>query len=229
MNTITRRSFMQCISLGVAGIGFGFVWPRATEAEVPWAKIMSIVSDIGTTAQTTKDVVDAIQAVKGLLPQAGSAPQTAPAGVTSQHMQMFHSQMPDAYAGGNQWLSGLQSVAAQYGNSWVPSRTQGFLDINLTGVWGHPQNLNDQTYIRQFGPYLNVIAGIGGVPTFLAEGLFDPMNNIMHVLGLCRGEFDIPCELRARINTDWTLQGLLTGQGPFGQIVQMPIAMMKIA
>lgn len=227
MSTITRRSFMRCMSLAIAGIGFSFVWPRQTEAEALWAKMTSIVADIGTAARTTKDFVDAIQAVKGLLPQAGSAPQTAPSGMASQHMQPFHAQMPDSYAGGNQWLPRLQDVAAQHGNAWVPSGTQGFLGINLTGIWGHPQNLNDQTYVRQFGPYLNVIAGIGGMPTFVGEGLFDPMNNIMQVLGVSID--NVVWDLRAQVFPNWTLQGVMTAQSLFGQIVQRPIAMMKLA
>lgn len=226
MSTITRRSFMRCISLGFAGVALDSVWPHTTEAEALWAKITSIVSDIGTAAKTTKDVVDAIEAVKGLMPQAGSAPQTAPSGVASQHMQPFHAQMPDTYAGGNQWLPGLQNVAAQHGNSWVPSRTQGFLGINLTGIWAHPQMLEDQTYIRQFGPYVNWVAGIGGMPIFLGEGLFDPASNVLYVVGQFMG--GIPMEIRAQVFQNWTLQGVMRRLEPVGY-AGVPFAMAKIA
>lgn len=227
MSQMTRRNLMKCFSLGVVGAGIGFVWPRQTEAEMTWDKIMSIVSDIGEVAETTKDVVGAIEAVKGLLPKAGSAPQVPPTGIPSPHMQPFHAQIPDTLAGGRQWLPELQSLAAQHGNAWVPRNTQGFLGVDLTGIWGHPQMLNDQTYIRQFGPYLNVIAGVNGVPTFLAEGLFDPKHNVIHVLGLCAG--GAPCELRAQVFADWTLRGVLIVHGPTGQAVQHQIGMVKLA
>ena len=208
-------------------MGFGFVWPRTAEAEVPWAKIMSIVSGIGTAARTTKDVVDAIQAVKGLMPQAGAVPQTPPSNATPMHMQPFHAQMPDTYAGGRQWLTDLKNVAGQFGNPWVPSRTQGFLGINLTGIWAHPQMLEDQTYIRQFGPYVNVVAGIAGIPMYLGEGLFDPASNIMYVLGQFMG--GVPIEFRAQVFQNWTLQGVLRRLEPTGQFAGVPVVMAKIA
>lgn len=226
MSTITRRSFMRCMSLGIAGIGLNLVWPRQTGAEVPWVKIMSIVSGIGTAARTTKDVVDAIQAVKGILPQAGAVPQIPPSGIPPIHMQQFQPQVQDSYEGGRQWLPGLQNVAAQHGNSWVPSRTQGFLGINLTGIWAHPQMLEDQTYIRQFGPYVNVVAGIGGMPMFLGEGLFDPASNVLYVLGQFMG--GIPMEIRAQVFPNWTLQGVMRRLEPVGY-AGVPIAMAKIA
>lgn len=227
MSQMTRRNLMKCLSLGIVGTGISFVWPRPTEAEMTWDKIMSIVSDIGEVAETTKDVVGAIEAVKGLMPKAGSAPQVPPTGIPSPHMQPFHPQISDTLAGGRQWLPELQNLAAQHGNAWVPRNTQGFLGVDLTGIWGHPQMLHEQTYIRQFGPYLNVIAGINGVPTFLAEGLFDPKHNVIHVLGLCVG--GVPCELRAQIFADWTLRGVLIRHEPTGQVVQRPLGMVKLA
>src|SRR6266487_6887242 len=102
MSKMTRRSFMQCMNLGVASLGFGCMWPCPAEAAVPWAKVLSIVSGIGKVAATTKDVADAIQAVKGLLPQAESALGTPPSGITPLRMQPFHPQIPDTFAGGLQ-------------------------------------------------------------------------------------------------------------------------------
>jgi hypothetical protein len=217
------------MNLGVAGIGFGCMWPRPTEAAVPWAKILSIVSGIGTVATTTKDVADAIQAVKGLLPQAESAPETPPSGITPLRMQPFHPQIPDTFAGGRQWLLGLQNLAAQFGNPWVPSHTQGFLGINLTGIWVAPRDFSDQTYIRQFGPYLNVIGGIGGVPTLFGEGLFDPKNNVMHILGQMNYIVSALVEIRAQLFSNWIVQGMLTTLGPSGRLGQSPFIMVKIA
>jgi hypothetical protein len=85
----------------------------------------------------------------------------------------------------------------------------------------------DQTYIRQSGPYLNLIAGVGGIPGLYAEGLFDPTSRIVRAVG--RYTTGAPMEAQAELSPDWTLQGWLSTYGAFGQPVSGPIFMARMA
>jgi hypothetical protein len=120
-----------------------------------------------------------------------------------------------------------QSVAAQNGNPWVAQRTQGLLGIDLTGVWIAPLNPADQTYIRQFGTYINFVGGIGGIPTAFGEGLFDLSHLIIHLVG--RNPMGAPFEIRSQLLPNWVIQGLGLTMEPFMQWVQIPITMAKVA
>ncbi|MGH9962896.1 MAG: hypothetical protein ACREBC_38230, partial [Pyrinomonadaceae bacterium] len=104
----------------------------------------------------------------------------------------------DTFAGGRQWLPELQDLGAQFGNPWVPGHTQGLPGIDLTGIWSDLQYPSVQTYIRQFGAYLNVIAGIGDVPAVFGEGLFDPSHSVVHVIGQNRAGIRPLTNLQAR-------------------------------
>lgn len=194
--------------------------------------ILAIVSGVGTVATTANAVVELIQKVKGLLSEAESAPEMLKptpeihARWSPPSMQPFYPKMPDPFGGGGQWLPELQNLAGQFGNPWVATRTQGLLGIDLTGIWSPPMNPIDQTYIRQFGPYLNLIAGVGGMPTLYAEGLLNPVYAIVHVVG--RYVTGAPMESRVQLLPNWTLQGVMMTLGPFGQPAQVPILLAKM-
>lgn len=194
--------------------------------------ILTIVSGVGTVATTANAVIELLQKAKRYLSQAEAAPEMLQptreifARWSPRPMQPFQPRVPDQFHGGRQWLPELQNLAGQFGNPWVPTRTQDFLGIDLTGIWSPPMNLMDQTYIRQFGPYLNVIAGVGGMPTLYAEGLLNPVNAVVHVIG--RYVNGAPMEARAQLLPNWILQGVLITIGPFGQPVQVPTVMAKV-
>lgn len=187
--------------------------------------IMEILSNLGQAANTASAVLDFVQKMKKLLKEDESA-LTNFSGLKTQPMQPFRSSAPDPYSGGNQWLSQLRNLAGQHGDSWVPTRTQGLLGIDLTGIWSPPINPFDQTYVRQFGPYINVIAGVSGMPTLYAEGLFDPTHGVIHVVG--RYVNGAPMEARAQLLPNWTIQGVITTLGLFGQPVQVPFLLVKV-
>lgn len=194
--------------------------------------ILSLVSTIGTVATAGNAFVDLLQKTKNLLSKAEAEPEVLqPSAEISHHwtppMQPFQPRMADRFGGGGQWLPGLRNLAWQFGNPWVATQTQGFLGVSLTGIWVPPTLPSDQTYIRQFGPYLNIIAGIGGTPTVFAEGLFDPTHAIIHAIG--RNFAGVPLEIHGQLLPNWTIQGVLLGMGPFNQPVQMGYVMMKIA
>jgi hypothetical protein len=194
--------------------------------------ILGIVSAVGTVATTGNTVVDLMDKVKKYLSKEDAQKMLSgqvgqPAAHASPPMATFQPQMPNPYGHGNQWLPNLQSVAVQHGNPWVPAATQSLLGIDLTGIWVPPGNPYDQTFIRQFGPYLNVIAGVAGTPTVFAEGLFDPTHGVIHVVG--RNTNGAPFESRGQLLPNWVLQGWMMTIGPLGQPLQAPYIMGKVA
>lgn len=192
---------------------------------------MSMVSNLDTIIKTGSDLVQLIQGVKGLLGKSGASPQAfsprPQQTMQAPQMQAFRPQMQDPYRGGAQWLPQIQQLAAQNGNAWVPQQTQGIGDVDLTGVWCPPGNLMDQTYIRQFGPYLNLVSGIMGMPTFVGEGLYDPTHRSIYILG--RALNGAPVEVRTQLLPNWTMQGVMTVPGPMGFPMQMPHFAVKVA
>jgi hypothetical protein len=194
--------------------------------------ILAVASGVGTLATSTNSVIEVIQKLKGLLKKAEHTPQALQATPevyarwSPPPMQPFQPRVQDPFAGGNQWIPQLQSVAGQFGNPWVPTQTYGLLGVDLTGLWSPPMNMYDQTYIRQFGPYLNVIAGVGGMPTLYAEGVFDPSHSAIHVVGSYVN--GAPMEGHAQLYPNWVLYGVMTTIGPFGQPMQVPTNMVKI-
>ena len=125
---------------------------------------------------------------------------------SSVTMQPFKPQMNDSYAGGSQWLPTLQGVAARFGDSWVPTRTMGFMGVDLTGIWG-PDQMN-LSYIRQYGPYLNIISGVGGSYTMYSEGIFDVNSGVVHVIGC--DSMGNSMEIRVNLHSNWCLQGQMS-------------------
>lgn len=160
--------------------------------------------------------------------QAPQPPSSAPAATDQPSgMQPFRAQMQDPYAGGAQWLPEIQKVAAQFGNSWVPTQTQGLAGIDLTGIWCPPGNPMDQTYVRQFGPYLNLVAGIMGMQTAVGEGLFDPVHRSVYIIGVYYNGARV--EVRSQLLPNWTMRGVMIVPGPMGFPVQMPHLAVKVA
>ena len=198
--------------------------------------ILGIVSAVGTVATTGKSVLEFISKIKKSLSKEDSEvmfsgpagqPTGQPIPFASPPMVPFQPQMHNPYGHGNQWIPGLQAVAQQHGNPWVPEATQPLLGVSLTGIWAPPGNPLDQTFIRQYGPYLNVIAGIAGIPTVFAEGLFDPTHGVIHVVG--QNVSGAPFEARGQLLPNWFLQGWMTTIGPLGQPVQAPLFIGKVA
>lgn len=189
--------------------------------------LMNIVNTIGTVANTASSVLEAVDKAKRLLsgnPEALSSPGMAP----EMNMQPFQAQFSDPYQGGAQWLPALQSVAAQNGNGWVPPSTQGLHGRrdDLTGVWCPPGNPYDQSYIRQYGPYLNLVAGAYGTPTFYAEGMLNPQLGQIHLVG--RNTMGMMAESRLQVYPNWMLAGWLVTYGPYGPM-QVPIQLHRVA
>jgi hypothetical protein len=175
------------------------------------------------------ELVDTIQMVKQAVQQGGpeavrsasaaSAPNAMP-------MQAFQARTADPYQGGAQWLPQLRQVAAQQGSAWVPPHTEGLAGINLTGVWVPPGNTWERDYVRQTGPYLNMIIGVGAMQTGYSEGLFDPASGIVRLAG--RYANGVPLQAQLQLFPNWTLQGWVSGMGPFGPVTS-PVYLMKAA
>jgi hypothetical protein len=173
--------------------------------------------------------LDKLQEFKELIEGGGSeAVRSASAvpGTNAMPMQPFQPKMPDPYQGGAQWLPQLQQVAAQQGSPWVPTETQGVGGIDLTGVWVPPANPMEVDYVRQAGPYLNMIIGAGGVQTGYSEGLLDPASGMVRLAG--RYANGVPLEAQLQLFPNWTLQGWVSGLGPYGPMTT-PVFLMKAA
>jgi len=173
--------------------------------------IDGILSTISSVMNTAGDVAEGLGKFKSLMQSGQASPADFGSGsMGGTAMAPFRPQMQDPYAGGQQWMGQLQQVAAQNGNAWVPQETAGALGIDLTGLWAAPMNPMDQSYIRQYGPYLNIVAGLGGVPMFLAEGLFDPRSGGLQLAGrYADGSFG---QAQAQVMPNWTMQGVMAAQ-----------------
>jgi hypothetical protein len=182
-------------------------------------------------SNSSGDIAQVLQQVKVVLQQ-GRVDSFAPNVPAEQEpfrpsMQSFQAQQQDPYQQGNQWLGHLQNVAMANGNPWVPQHTQGFYGVDLTGVWASFMNPAQQTYIRQYGPYLNIIAGIGGFQTSYAEGVVNPLNwNVSFIGRFFNG---LPSEASCQLFADWSLRGQQLGFDPFGNRIPMPIHLQKVA
>ncbi len=188
----------------------------------PEVNISIAVGDLRDRGQ----VIEMVQEVKQVFQRATDPAQAAAAPpAAAMPMQSFQATMTDPYEGGSQWLPQIQQVAAQQGSSWVPQQTQGFAGIDLTGVWVPPGNMWEQDYVRQFGPYLNMITGVGSMPTGYSEGLFDPASGIIRLAGqYANGS---PLEAALQLFPNWTLQGWVSGIGPFGPMTT-PVFLTKV-
>ena len=186
------------------------------------------INNINLGNLDTGQLIDKVQDAKQVLStdpavvQAGSAHLNA----NALPMQPFQASMPDPYRGGAQWLPQLQQVAGQQGSPWVPTQTQGLAGIDLTGVWVPPGNPMEVDYVRQAGPYVNMITGIGAMQGGYSEGLFDPTSGIVRLAG--RYANGVPLEAQLQLFPNWTLQGWVSGMGPFGPVTT-PVFLMKAA
>lgn len=142
-------------------------------------------------------------------------------------MAPFMQQMADPYGGGQQWIGQLRQMAAQNGNGWVPQQTAGLGGIDLTGLWRNPMNPMEQSYIRQFGPMLNMVAGIGGIPGFTAEGLFDPSTGTVRLVG--RYVNGSPGEVNAQLHPNWVIHGVVMFLNPWGVPMTAPTVAQRVA
>jgi hypothetical protein len=188
-----------------------------------WRKIYKISTRIGKFAKTGSQVVSLIQNVKELLAEVENEPE--PRIDAPIKMERFRPTIQDSYNKGRQWIPELQNMAGNFGNPWIPKSTQGWGGIDLTGVWLTYQTINELSYIRQFGPYLNWITEIGGYMPFYHEGLFDQEHSVVHMVG--QG-FGMLSEIRADLYTDWTLRGEMTVQDSYERR-SSPMAFVKIA
>lgn len=190
--------------------------------------IMNLISNMGTIANTAGEFLGALNEAKDLMEsgRADAAAFAAPMAAMPA-MAPFTPQMQDPYGGGQQWLGQLQQVAADNGNAWVPPQTAGLGGIDLTGVWSPPMNPMSQTYIRQFGPYLNIIEGIGGMPTAMGEGLFDPQSSTLRVVG--RDANGSPVQAQAQLMPNWMMQGVTTILNPWGMPMNGPFVLQRVA
>lgn len=173
-------------------------------------------------------LIEAIQMVKQHDQERGyeKARSASAVGPNAMRMESFQPAAPDPYQGGAQWLPQLQQVAAQQGSSWVPTQTQGLGGIDLTGVWVPPGGTGEVDYVRQSGPYVNMIIGIGAMQTGYSEGLIDPTSGIVRLAGQYSN--GVPLEAQLQLFPNWTLQGWVSGNGPYGPVTT-PVFLMKVA
>ena len=193
---------------------------------------LSALAGLGTVVSTLNGCIKLFKEVKSWVSEADRTHQDINGQVSGaasmlSGMNSFQPSMQDPFQGGAQWLPDLQQVAGQMGNSWVPNHTQGLQGVNLTGVWSPPMNLMDQSYIRQFGPYLNVIAGVGYQPTLFTEGMLNPENGSIFLIGQNVVGAQVTAQLQLLSN--WTIQGTLNPPGPMGQPMQLPIHLVRVA
>ncbi len=192
-------------------------------------EILGLLSGVGEAVGTANQVLELVNQVKNIMQNSQTTPnvfQGIPGQFTPQ-MQHFQAKMADPFQGQNPWLPQLQQVAQQFGNSWVPNQTYGLMGIDLTGLWCPPMNSYDQTYIRQYGPYLNIIAGVGGNPTLYGEGIFYPQQSMIQVVARSVQGFLV--EARGQLFPNWTIQGILVAPNMWGMPTQMPLFIAKVA
>ena len=182
-------------------------------------EILGLITAVGTTVSTINGIIQLINNVKPLLRRQGMNPFAfrghPPSGWPDPQMQSFRPQQHNPFGQGQQWMPGLRWVAQAHGNPWVPSHTRPFYQINLTGVWGVPPSLRGRYFIRQFGPYLNVILGLDSETIGYGEGLFNSTNGCLHIVGFIflpremaeLGVPHYPFQIYAQLYDDWTIDG----------------------
>lgn len=192
--------------------------------------VLKVVSAVGDVVKTGNEVLSLVNNVKKLLKNEQSTGFNAsPTGLHPNIPQMatFNAQIPNIYGQGNQWLPNLQMIASQHGNPWVPTETKPLAGIELTGVWVIPSIMYYEVFVRQYGPYLNMVGVYSGMAVVFAEGLFDPTHRIIHSVGQ-NTYYGVPFETRGQLFPNWTVQGTMTWTSQWGPS-QMPYFMQKIA
>ncbi|MCW3111200.1 MAG: hypothetical protein JWQ09_5706, partial [Segetibacter sp.] len=59
-------------------------------------------------------------------------------------------------------------------------------------------------------------------------GLFDPTHRIIHLIGQ-NTYYGVSFETRGQLFPNWTVQGTMSWMNQFGQPIQMPYLMQKVA
>jgi hypothetical protein len=132
-----------------------------------------------------------------------------------------------AYQNAGPALAGeVRQVAAANGDPWVPETTGGIAGIDLTGVWCPSMNVYDQCVFRQSGVYLNVAAMMGGMMTFVGEGLFDPRTRALAFAG--RYANGSPAQVRAQLLPNGAINGILAVPNPWGVPMTNPLFLQRI-
>ncbi len=173
---------------------------------------MSIVQDIGTIARSGSDLVGLIQKVRGLV---GSNQHEAPNAPPSVRMLQFAA--AGQQGGGRQHAAAsFGAFGAQYGVPVPAAPPMAIGGIDLSGLWlaPGPQGLAS-VYLRQFGPYLNVVFGMNQMPTGIGEGVFNPMNGAVQLVGQFP-QTGLRCEWVAQVQPNWTIVGQASVFDAFG-------------
>jgi hypothetical protein len=181
--------------------------------------VLRLVSALGELDFQSTAVAEMIQQVKTALKDetygaSMLASIAANPWIRPPRMDEHLPEVGDPYDGGVRWIQDLQTLARRQGNPWVPWESHDLLGVDLGGIWRDSLDDADRTYIRQFGPYLNVIMGIGGEPRLLAEGLYDPFHSRIAFVGSTL--IGNACAGWAQLQRHWILDGEIETSGFFG-------------
>ena len=119
------------------------------------------------------------------------------------------------------------SLASNVPGAWVPGPSEGICGINLTGVWGVVGDLGNITFIRQFGPFFNVIKPAMRNPPLYAEGVFNPATGYLFFTG--QHVPGPPAGFEGYLHPNWTIGGTLVRMTPHGQVIPIPLNLMRFA
>lgn len=181
--------------------------------------VLTLVSALGEMDFHSDAVATMIQDVKAALKDEAYGIDVLDSLATSPwirppRMDEHLPRVGDEFEGGVRWIPELQSVAQQLGNPWVPWENHDLLGVDLSGIWSDSLDDQDRTYIRQFGPYLNVVMGLMGEPRLIAEGLYDPFHSRIAFVG--RTLIGNRCAGFAQLQRHWVLDGEIETAGFFG-------------
>ncbi|MFH2010700.1 MAG: hypothetical protein ABI333_29130 [bacterium] len=193
--------------------------------------LLKLVNTVGELEPNADSITALVQSVKdalkdeeygaGVLEAAAASPWIRP-----PRMDEYLPEVGDSYGGGSPWLPDLRSLAASLGSSWVPTRNHDLLGVDLSGIWRASLDENDRTYIRQFGPYLNLVMGLSSEPRATAEGVYDPFHSRIVFVG--RTLLGASCTGYAQLHKHWLLDGELQTFGFFGDPTGELLVLMKI-
>ncbi|GEM_PF-5038721 len=79
---------------------------------------------------------------------------------------------------------------------------------------------------RQFGPYLNITAGIDGLAAQYAEGLFNPATGAIVCVGL--NDPGLQVQIQGQVLPNWTIQGVITLYDGSLPVNQNPLWIMRV-
>ncbi|MBN2735763.1 MAG: hypothetical protein JXR70_02200 [Spirochaetales bacterium] len=184
--------------------------------------VVRVVKKVGKANYKDEEIKHLIHEVKSLLEKNVSYVTESITGDsenTPMEMMPFNPRLRDPYNGGQRWLSQLQQNLGETSpDPWIPDQTHDFFGINLTGIWAPSLNPLDQSYIRQYGPYLNYIIGTAGIPNIFAEGLFNPLTGAISLVG--KDIFDNPFIAHLQLSCEWSINGDMTVPDVYGDSVK---------